>query len=223
MPARPTEPVAPMSRGEEVDEQLVDAFGLVVMHPVGRVGEALHAVEVGHVFAVRLGEVRAEVGILLSPDHERRRRDRAKLCRRFLLGLPYRSAVVVDHPGRGPWLRPRLDVALDLLVGIRGLCLVEEVPEEVPVPQGHHVLGEPRGREEEEVPGLPELARVLEPLRQLAWMSRVEDGEPVDYLGVVHRGRPGDGAAPVVTDQARRLFPSSPMKSRMSAASRSTP
>ena len=34
-------------------------------------------------------------------------------------------------------------------------------------------------------------------------MGRVEDGESVDHLGVVHRGRPGDGSAPVVTDQQR--------------------
>jgi hypothetical protein len=59
--------------GEEVDQQLVDALGLVVMHPVRRVGQALHAVEVGHVVAVGLGEVGAEVGIALTPDHERRR------------------------------------------------------------------------------------------------------------------------------------------------------
>ena len=36
-------------------------------------------------------------------------------------------------------------------------------------------------------------------------MSRVQDGEPVDHLGMVHRGRPGDASAPVVTDQQRGL------------------
>src|SRR5438034_6603889 len=36
-------------------------------------------------------------------------------------------------------------------------------------------------------------------------MGRVEDGESVDHLGVVHRGGPGDGSAPVVTDQERGL------------------
>jgi mannitol 2-dehydrogenase len=41
--------------GEEVDQQLVDAFRLVVMHPVRRVGQALHAVEVGYVVVVGLG------------------------------------------------------------------------------------------------------------------------------------------------------------------------
>src|SRR5690349_9433423 len=66
-------------RGEEVDEQFVDACGLVVMHPVRRVRQALHAVEVGHVVAVRLREIRAEVGVALAPDDQRRRRDRAKL------------------------------------------------------------------------------------------------------------------------------------------------
>src|SRR3954468_18149891 len=37
-------------------------------------------------------------------------------------------------------------------------------------------------------------------------MGRVEDGEPVDHLGVVHRNRPGDRSAPVVTDQPRGLL-----------------
>ena len=36
-------------------------------------------------------------------------------------------------------------------------------------------------------------------------MGRVEDGEPVDHLGVVHRDGPGDASAPVVTDQQRGL------------------
>src|ERR671934_2886701 len=91
-------------RGEEVDQQLVDALSLVVMHPVRRVGQALDAVEVGHVVAVGLGEVGAEVGVTLTPDDQCRRRDGAKLRRSFLLGLFYRGAVVVDHSGCGPWL-----------------------------------------------------------------------------------------------------------------------
>jgi hypothetical protein len=37
-------------------------------------------------------------------------------------------------------------------------------------------------------------------------MGRVEDGELVDHLGVVHGNGPGDGAAPVVTDQPRGLL-----------------
>src|SRR4051795_1702396 len=84
-----------LSGSEEVDEQLVDAFRLVVMDPVRRVGQALDAVEVGYVVAVGLGEFGAEVGIALPPDDQRRRRDRAQLCRGFLLGLSYRGAVVV--------------------------------------------------------------------------------------------------------------------------------
>ena len=54
-------------RREEVDEQLVDAFSLVVMHPVRRVGQALHAVEVGYVIAVGLGEFGAEVANRARP------------------------------------------------------------------------------------------------------------------------------------------------------------
>src|SRR5215213_10089789 len=45
---------------------------------------------------------------------------------------------------------------------------------------------------EEEVPGLPELARVALSLLEPARMGRVDDGQPVHDLGVVHRGRPGD-------------------------------
>src|SRR4029453_13322939 len=87
------------------------AFSLVVMHPVRRVGEALQPVEVGHVVGVGLGEVGAEVGIALPPDDQRRRRDRAELRCGFLLRLPYRGAVVVDHPGPRPRLRPPLHAA----------------------------------------------------------------------------------------------------------------
>jgi hypothetical protein len=56
--------------GEEVDEQLCDALGLVVVDPVRRVGQALDAVEVGDVLVVGLGEIRAEVAILLAPDDQ---------------------------------------------------------------------------------------------------------------------------------------------------------
>src|SRR5678815_6125496 len=35
-------------------------------------------------------------------------------------------------------------------------------------------------------------------------MGRVENGESVDHLGVVHRDGPGDASAPVVTDQQGR-------------------
>ena len=46
---------------------------------------------------------------------------------------------------------------------------------------------------------------MVQSLREPPRMSGVEDGESVDHLGVVHRGRPGDGSAPVVTDQQRGL------------------
>jgi hypothetical protein len=41
--------------GEEVDEQLCDALGLVVMHPVRGAEQALNTVQVGHVVVVGLG------------------------------------------------------------------------------------------------------------------------------------------------------------------------
>ena len=44
---------------------------------------------------------------------------------------------------------------------------------------------------------------MVQSLRELPRVSGVEDGESVDYLGVVHRSGPGDGSAPVVTDQLR--------------------
>src|SRR3954451_10473576 len=136
-------------------------FSLVLMHPVRRVRQALHAVEVRYVVAVWLGQFGAEVGIALAPDDQCRRRDRAKLCCGFLLGLSYRCAVVVDHPGRCPWLRPRLDVAVEFLRRVRRVRVLQEVSEEVPVSRLHHALGHSRYREEEEVPGLPELARMV--------------------------------------------------------------
>ena len=53
---RPLMIVTGVGRSEEVDEQLVDALGLVVVDPVRRVGQALDAVEVGDVLVVGLGE-----------------------------------------------------------------------------------------------------------------------------------------------------------------------
>jgi hypothetical protein len=184
---------------------LVDAFGLVVMHPVRRIGQAFHAVEVGYVIGLGFCEVRAEVGIALPPDDQCRRRNRAKLCCRFLLGLSDRGAVVVDHPGRCPFLRPRLDIAFEFLRGVRRVRFMQEVSEEVPVSGMHDLLGQSRYRKEEEIPGLPELARVVQSLLEPPRMGRVEDGESVDHLRVVHRDGPGDASAPVVTDQKRGL------------------
>ena len=60
-------PLARTCGGEEVDQQLVDAFTLVVMHPVRRVGQTLDAVEVRYIIVLGLGEVGAEVGIALAP------------------------------------------------------------------------------------------------------------------------------------------------------------
>src|SRR5262245_34410806 len=80
---------------------------------------------------------------------------------------------------------------------------MQEVSEEVPVSGGHDVLGQSRYRKEKEVPGLPELVRVVQSLLEPPRMGRVEDGESVDHLGVVHRGGPRDGSAPVVTDHPR--------------------
>ena len=41
--------------GEKVDQQLVDALRLVVMDPVRGVGQALDAIEVGHIVVAGLG------------------------------------------------------------------------------------------------------------------------------------------------------------------------
>jgi hypothetical protein len=66
---------------EEVDQQLCDALGLVVMDPMRGVRQALDAVEVGHVVAVRLGELGAEVAIALSPDDQAQSRAvGARMC-----------------------------------------------------------------------------------------------------------------------------------------------
>src|SRR6185437_9780951 len=57
-------------RGEELGEQLRDALGFVVVHPVRGVRQPLDAVQVGDVVAIRLGEFWAEVVIALSPDDQ---------------------------------------------------------------------------------------------------------------------------------------------------------
>jgi hypothetical protein len=63
--------------GEEVGEQLGDALVLVVVDPVRGAGQALDPVEVGHVVAVGLGQILAEVAVALPPDDEGRRADGA--------------------------------------------------------------------------------------------------------------------------------------------------
>src|ERR1700760_4744750 len=48
-------------RGEEIDEQLRDAIGLVVVDPVRGIGQALDAIEVRYVVVVGLGQIFTEV------------------------------------------------------------------------------------------------------------------------------------------------------------------
>src|SRR5262245_14913339 len=102
---------------------------LVVMDPMRSLGQALDAVEAGHVVALGLGELGAEVPIALSPDDQRGRRDRANLRLGFLRPS-HRGAVVVDDRGRRAWLRPRLDVAVDLLRRVRRAGVALIAPEE---------------------------------------------------------------------------------------------
>ena len=80
---------------------------------------------------------------------------------------------------------------------------MQEVPEEVPVVGVHDRFGQVGEVEEEEVPGLAELPGVVQSLRQLARVGRVQDGQPVHHLGAGHRGGPGDRPAPVVPGQHR--------------------
>ena len=75
-----------------------------------------------------------------------------------------------------------------------------------------------RDGEEEEIPGSAELVGVVQPLRQLAGMGRVEDGQPVDDLGVVHRGSLGDGSAQSWPTSIADPAPRSWISPRMSAA-----
>src|SRR5262245_39560277 len=89
----------------------------------------------------------------------------------------------------------------------------------MPVVGVHDGFGQFRKVEEEEAPGLAELAWVVQSLRELPRMCRVEDGQPIHDLGVVHRSGPGDGSAPVVADQQRGRGARSWIRPRMSAAS----
>ena len=83
--------------------------------------------------------------------------------------------------------------------------VAQEVAEEVPVIRRHDAFGQVGEVEEEEVPGLAELAGVVQSLRELPRVGRVEDREAVHHLRVGHRGGPGDAAAPVVPGQQRGL------------------
>ena len=81
---------------------------------------------------------------------------------------------------------------------------MQEVPEEMPAASVHDRFGQvEEEEEEEEVPGLAELPGVVQSLRQLARVRRVQDGQPVHHLGAGHRGGPGDRPAPVVPGQHR--------------------
>jgi hypothetical protein len=48
-------PWSVLGGGEEANKQLIDALSLVVMDPVRAVGQALDAVEVGHILVFGLG------------------------------------------------------------------------------------------------------------------------------------------------------------------------
>jgi len=63
-------------------------------------------------------------------------------------------------------LRPRLDVAVDLLGRISRAGVVQKVPEEVPAVGVRDAFGQLR-ESKEEVPGPAELVRVVQSLRQL--------------------------------------------------------
>ncbi len=85
--------------GEEVDEQLVDSFSLVVMHPVRRLGQASTG-RIGHVVACGwrgAAEVRSP-----SPQMTSVGAGTGRIFARLLLGQSYRGAVVVDHPAAAP-------------------------------------------------------------------------------------------------------------------------
>ena len=100
--------------------------------------------------------------------------------RRFglLRRRPHRGAVVVDHAGCCAVLRPRTDVVIDLLKDIGRAGVAQEVSEEMPAVGVNHDLRQLRGREEE-IPRPAELARVVQSLRQLPRVGRVEDRQPV--------------------------------------------
>ena len=129
-----------------------------------------------------------------------------RICASAFFGRgPDRGPVVVDHRGGRARLGPGLDVAVGLLRREGRAGVAQEVPEEMPVVGVHDGFGQVGEVEEEEVPGLAELARVVQSLRELPRVGRVEDSQPVHDLGMVHRGGPGDAAAPVVTGQHRGL------------------
>src|SRR5215831_20479064 len=104
---------------------------LVVMDPVRSAGQALDAVQAGHVIVVWLSEIGAEIAIGFAPDDQCGRRDWAKLRLGTLRWRPDRGPVVVDHPGGRAWLGPRLDVAVDFFRRVGGVGVAQEVPEEV--------------------------------------------------------------------------------------------
>ncbi len=65
--------------------------------------------------------------------------------------------------------------------------------------------GSPGTAKKKKYQDFAKLARVVQPLRELPRMGRVEDGESVDHLGMVHCHGPRDAPTPVVADQQRGI------------------
>ena len=153
------------SGGEKVSEQLIDSLSLVVMDPMRGVGKALDAVQVGDVVVLGLGEFRAEVAITLALDDQRGRLDRVNRGFGLLWRGPHRGPVVIDHPGGRARLGPGLDVAVGFFRREGRACVMQEVPEEMPAVGVHDAFRHFRQVKEKEVPGLTELAGVVQSLR----------------------------------------------------------
>ena len=65
LPGRRSAVLCRQGGGEKVGDELGDARSLVVVNPVRGVGQALDAVEVGHVVVIGFGEFRPDVFIAL--------------------------------------------------------------------------------------------------------------------------------------------------------------
>lgn len=174
-------------------------------NPVAGVGEVLHA-SLGNVLRIGLGEFAAEVPILLAPDHEGLGVDAGEAGSE---AGPDHGAIVIDHGRDGAGLRIRLGV--DGEIGRReGLLHQRLVAERLQplciIAARGDGLREPGDLEEEHVPALEELLRVLHAGEEALRMRAIEHGEADRHLGVSHGKRPGDARAPVVTDEEGALL-----------------
>src|SRR5580658_6200649 len=144
-----------------------------VRHPVGRWGR----------------ERRVEMPFTIPPYDQRRE---FNLLRNDALsyGVSEARAVRVDGGAQGAWRSHAFDEVIDHgrgepVVGQRPANEAEVFPREPP-------LREPGEKEKEDIPALLDLRPLADLALEADHVNRIQNREPVDALGMLHRRHPRD-------------------------------